>query len=416
MNRSLLMCLSLPFAIALTGCTGDDSKGMNDDEIDSEDSISSLGTDTDTAETLESDTAEETMDGETATEAETGDGPSCGEVSIEPSYVPPNVMLVVDASGSMVKNSWDHDGDPETDDQTRWNTLHSVVDAVTSNFGAAMNAGVQRFPSAGACPDATPMTANCYNVDACITATMPEVNVGIDNAAAILAAIPGPDAGVTEVVGATPASLGITSAANHLLAQNEAVPRYIVLITDGAANCDLSLVWPGPQETYDIHLPTTVESFYDDGITTFVVGIDIVNALTGGGPDGSPEANAFEKLNEVALAGGAPKNMGLDPEKFFNSTNQQELLDAIELILGEVTNCTIDLAETDAGAPDVTQIPFVSFESNGMLVPKVDDCDTEDGWTWLEEGQVVIFCGTYCENFKNGTTTFDGTYGCPPVD
>ncbi|MCA9685038.1 MAG: alpha/beta hydrolase fold domain-containing protein, partial [Myxococcales bacterium] len=66
---------------------------------------------------------------------------------------------------------------------------------------------------------------------------------------------------------------------------------------------------------------------------------------------------ALETLNAVALAGGAPKNMGMDAEKFFNSTNQQELLDAIQLILGEVTDCTIDLTMTDEGPPDPIQVP-----------------------------------------------------------
>ena len=151
------------------------------------------------------------------------------------------------------------------------------------------------------------------------------------------------------------------------------------------------------------------------GITTFVVGIDIINQLVGAGADGAPEANPYERLNEVALAGGAPKNMGMDDEKFFNATNQDELLLALEAILGEVTDCTIDLTMTEEGPPEPQQIPYVEFESDGMMVPYVEDCDNEDGWTWLEEGLIMTFCGSYCDDFKNGTAVFDGTYGCPPA-
>jgi len=243
----------------------------------------------------------------------------------------------------------------------------------------------------------------------------PEVGVAPDNAAAILAAIPGADANNVEVVGGTPATAGFLSARSHLLMQPVDIPNYVLLITDGAANCVDGLPFPDFIETYDSNLQLEIGKAYtDDNIPTFVVGIDILDALVGAGNDGAPFANAFEELNEVALAGGFPKNMGNDPDKFFNTTNQQELLDAIQSILGEVTDCTIDLTMTPEGPPDPSQIPFVSFVVDGMTVPKVMDCDTEDGWTWIVEGEIVTFCGSYCDDFKNGTAVFDGTYGCPP--
>ena len=31
------------------------------------------------------------------------------------------------------------------------------------------------------------------------------------------------------------------------------------------------------------------------------------------------------------------------------------------------------------------------------------------------EGEIMTFCGSYCDDFKNGTAMFDGTYGCPPA-
>jgi hypothetical protein len=197
--------------------------------------------------------------------------------------------------------------------------------------------------------------------------------------------------------------------------QPEEVPRYILLVADGAANCNTDLPFPDYIEFYDETLPTTVEQAFMDGITTFVVGIDIINMLVGSGSDGAPEANPYERLNDVALAGGAPKNEGMDDEKFFNATNQGELLLALEQILGEVTDCTIDLTQADGGPPDPIQIPYVSFTSDGQPVPgPVDDCETEDGWAWVEVGLIMTFCGTYCDDFKNGTASFDGTYGCPP--
>jgi hypothetical protein len=413
MKRSMMFCLTLPFAV--TACPGEppSSTTTGEDETDSISTFNSVG---------DGDGDQGDGDGTAGDgDGEPGDGdpgedvPDCGEVSIVPTYVPPNVMLVVDASGSMVApaNNWDHDLDSNTAEVTRWFSLHGVVDTVMTNFGAAMYSGLQRFPSAGAC-DPSP----CYNASSCTTEATPEVDIALDNGAAILAALPGPDADNTEIEGGTPATKGFVSGLNHLLTQPEELPRYVLLVTDGAANCNTDLPFPDFIEQYDETLPTTVgDAFTEMGIPTFVVGIDIQDALSGVGADGAPEANPYERLNDVALAGGAPKNGGMDAEKFFNATNQTELLDALQLILGEVTDCTIDLTMQEGGAPEDNQIEYVTFESDGMMVPgPVDDCETEDGWAWVEYGLIVTFCGSYCDDFKNGTASFDGTYGCPPID
>jgi hypothetical protein len=310
-------------------------------------------------------------------------------------------------------NNWDHDLDPNTLEVTRWFSLHGVVDTVMTNFGAAMYSGLQRFPSAAAC-DPDP----CYNQTSCTTETSPEVELALDNGMAVLAALPGPMADDTEIEGGTPATKGMVSAIEHLLDQPDDFPRYVLLITDGAANCNTDLPFPDYIEMYDETLPTTVEdAFMNENITTFVVGVDIINMLVGVGGDGAPEANPYERLNDVALAGGAPKNMGMDAEKFYNATNQVELLDAIQLILGTVTECTIDLTMQPGGAPDPIQIPYVKFFTGDPQVEvpgPVADCATEDGWTWVEEGLIVTFCGSYCDDFKTGAVVFDGEYGCPP--
>ncbi len=402
----------VPAVMMLAACGG----GSGDDEIAEDDiGISTIG-DTGNGEESTGDGDGDTFDTDTtdtATDTTTGND-DCGEVSIVPEYVPPNVMLVVDASGSMISNTWDHDLDIATAEVTRWNTLYGVVDTVMTNFAESINAGLQRFPSSDACPNATLQSSNCYNADACLVNSTPEVDVAPDNAAAILASIPGANANAVEVVGGTPATAGFLSARDHLLTQPEGIDNYVLLITDGAANCVADLPFPDFIETYDSNLQLEVgNALTTSAIPTFVVGIDILNALVGMGNDGGPFANAFEELNEVAIAGGVPKNMGLDADKFFNTTNQQELLDAIQGILGVVTDCTIDLTMTPEGPPDPSQIPFVSFTVDGMLVPKVMDCATENGWAWIVEGEIMTFCGSYCEEFKNGVS-FDGEYGCPP--
>ena len=410
MNRSTLIPLSLflLMPLACNGGSGDTSTSPTDDETGINTFMTVGDGDGDPGD----------GDGDGSGDGD-GDGsggmdmPLCGMVSIIPEYTPPHVMLVVDASGSMISNTWDHDLNNGTPEETRWKTLYGVVETVMDQFGPAMRAGIKRFPSETAC-DPNP----CYNSTACTVTPSPEVTVDINNGAAILAAIPGPDDDGSSVEGGTPTTRGVNSAVTHLRSLSEEIPRYILLITDGAANCTPDLAFPALVEDYDETLAPTVQgALDDDAITTFVVGIDIIDQLLGVGPDGSPEANPYERLNEVALAGGAPKNMGNDPEKFFNATNQDELLTALGGIIDEITECVIDLSMTEEGPPDPIQVPFVQFTADGMTIPYLmdpADCDSMDGWTWLEYGVIVTFCGQYCDDFKTASAVFDGLYGCPP--
>ena len=85
------------------------------------------------------------------------------------------VMLVLDKSGSMVNNAWDHDGDAGTPDETRWATLYSVTDFILTNFEGGIQFGLQLFPST----DATTSCANDPDCPACDVAGAPEGHVDI---------------------------------------------------------------------------------------------------------------------------------------------------------------------------------------------------------------------------------------------
>ena len=403
MNRSLLIRvaspLMLPLMLALGGCSEPGGGGGTASDETSGIATLSMGDGDGDGDGPGDGDGEGPGDGD----GDSG-GMDCGEVSIVPEYTPPNVMLVVDASGSMYNFSWDHDLDPNTPDETRWATLHRVVETITTEFGPAMRSGVKRFPSEGA--------SGQYGAPACFTTPNPEVGVALDNGAAILAALPEADA---QVFGGTPSTRGMDGAINHLVAQSAVNPRYILFITDGAANCTPDGATPFElMEVYDETLEPTVAAAYNDqSITTFAIGIDIINELLGVSPqDGTPEANPFERLNDIALAGGAARD---GAEKFYNATNQDELLAALAEIMDTITECIIDLSMTDQGVPLESQLPYIEFTADGVELEQVEDCENEDGWAWIEEGVIMTFCGSYCDDFKNGGVTFDGIYGCPPL-
>jgi hypothetical protein len=399
--------LPLILAIASSGCfVATDDTGV--DDVGSETMATSSETDTVDADATN---GSESSDLTTTESSDTTTSEACVDKQAALSQTTPNVMFVVDASGSMVSNTWDHDLNVMTPEVTRWFSLYSALELALGQSGATLQAGIQRFPSDAACPDATPNSSNCYNADACIVSPAPEAGVALDNTAAILSAIPGPNADNVQIAGGTPATYAFRSARTHL-SQQAAGPSHVVLVLDGSANCVEGLPFPDFLETYDENLPIEVhDAFVVDQISTHVVGVEILDALVGQGNDGTPYANAYDELNELALMGGAPKNGGVDPEKFHAATDQQQLVDAFDVILAQAQDCSVDLGSTSIGLPDAGML--VEFELDGGPVPMVENCDGQNGWTWLAEGEVMAFCGFYCDEFKADATSFQLLYSCP---
>lgn len=417
--------------LSASGTTGDGDGNTGSDPTTDNSGASQGDGDGDTDGTCESD--EDCGEGEICVSGECQI--DCGTAMVQLEAAPPPVMLVLDKSGSMVSNSWDHDGDAGTPDETRWATLYSVTDFILTNFESTIQFGLQLFPDI----DATTGCANDAACPACGVASTPEVDSTIDNRDAILAAMPA--ASDTSIQGATPAAGGITNAKAALDAAIEADPGSttgaLIFITDGAANCGLQYAdelctFPGATQTsadcklmdyFDDELEPLIGGYYtDDGIATYVVGIDIVDEILD--PDSAfdfkvDNTNVYEELNAIAIAGGVPQ---AGSESFYNATNEAELMDALNAIAGEIATCDIDLTVAPNTPPPEAQIPFVEFLMMDMTVPgplgiTPEECDmgTEDGWIWVELGLSVRFCGTYCDQLKE-TGQVDGVYNCPPPD
>jgi hypothetical protein len=342
-------------------------------------------------------------------------------------------MLVLDKSGSMVNNSWDHDGDPGTGDQTRWETLHTVTDFILTNFESSISFGLQLFPSTAG----STICANDPSCPACDVSNAPEVGIAIDNRDEILAAMPAANANSSSVAGATPAAGGITNAKAALdaaVAMGEEGAA-MIFITDGAANCGLQYAselceFPGPTMTsadcklmdyFDDELEGLIAGYWtNDNVPTYVVGIDIQDVLndpTSAYNFSVDNTNFYNELNAIALAGGVPQMGG--GESFYNATNEAELQGALNAIAGELATCDIDLSEAPNTPPLPAQIPYVEFQMMNMTVPgpltiTPAECDmgTENGWIWVVEGISVRFCGTYCDELISSGEV-DGIYGCP---
>ena len=388
-----------PTVTATMSGTGTDSDSSTTADLTATSSESDATTDTTGVECVENEDCE---DGFLCEAGSCEFDPSdCGEATIEIPITTPNVVLVLDKSGSMVANSWDGDGDPNTPDVTRWFSLFNVVEFIAAEFDNSMNLGMVLYPSKKAKSE--------YNINACLVEATPDVDTAPGNGATILATMPPEGATSAQIAGGTPARAGMVTAIDHLSGINDGLPQFMVLVTDGAANCSLEAASEEERfEIYDGVLAQTVSDAAGNGIPTFVVGIDIKDELSETKQDGNPDAtNTFEQLNALAVAGGVPKN---DPnEQFYNSQNQIELQDALTAIAQQVLPCVIDLD------PVPVYPNFVEVEVNGTNYgnTQVMDCASEDGWQFVDDTYAQIeLCGAACTGFQ-GSGNLDAQYKCP---
>lgn len=405
MHRHLILAGMLCVA---GGCPSADAGGETADGSGGIETFSGTGTGGSTTD-VDPTTGEDTV-------ADTGSGSTgelnCGEQEFVLEAVPPNVVLVLDKSGSMVQQEWDADNDPASADETRWRSLHDVVSFVVGTFEAEINFGAVLFPSTSVTMQNAELGAS-----SCVVNAQPEVPVSSTNAAGVLDGIP-PANAVGTINGATPATAGVQTALEHLKTLDENIDRFMILITDGAANCGADADTTecpglncGLMEGYDTNLsPVVGAAFETDGVPTFVIGIDIP---TGTDPvddvpgNGQVEVNTFIELNAVAEAGGRARE---GDEKFFNALNEIELQAALAEIAGQVVSCTIPLSE------EPTDPDFVEIEIGGMTFDRVADCETEDGWVYSNpEGpyDAIELCNAACDALAD-SGELDATFGCPP--
>jgi hypothetical protein len=309
----------------------------------------------------------------------------CGETEVA-AIIPPQVVLVLDKSGSMVLNTWDHDADPASAVITRWNSLYSVVELIAGGFDGQMEMGAVLFPG---------VDAKASYESACLMSDAPDVAVAAMQGASILAALPPADADSATVQGGTPATAGVTLAVGHLLGLEAGPRRYLVLVTDGAANCKADAA--SNHEIGDVYddalAPTVASAFTAHEIATFVVGVDIQDVTSPEQPDGQPDAtNTHERLNEVAVAGGVPR---AGVEKFYNAQNQLELSAALTSIAQQVS-CTIALDPAPADEQDVV------LTVDGVLVAEDEGCAGGGGWRFVDPvaRDAIELCAATCAAYQ----------------
>ncbi len=350
---------------------------------------------------------------------------NCGLALIKARVEIPRVMLVLDKSGSMVADGsgyWDADADDADDDGfvdsdpgtpatpkvTRWQSLHETVQFIVEDFEPRMDFGAVLFPSVDA--------KAIYSSAACPVNADPDVAIGPDQGAQILATIP--PASSLSIAGGTPAAAGMLTGLAGLATADpieDERDKYVILVTDGAANCPLAPADDSNTslfENYDEQLPVVVADALAAEIPTFVVGIDIADVTSSSAQDGNPDAtNAYQRLNDVALAGGMPRE---GAEKFYNTANQVELQAALMKISEQITSCTLQLDEPLLLIQYLDELIIDEDGPSPLSYDKhqVTDCASESGWHFTDETRSAIeLCGDACTLFKQ-TGEVELTFQC----
>jgi Mg-chelatase subunit ChlD len=288
--------------------------------------------------------------------------------------IPPDLLFVLDKSGSMSMEQWDHDDNPQTPNVTRWYSLHGVVDSVVKTFNKTVHFGVKLYPKIDA--------GSYIDKGACIVNPGVEVEIAPMNAAGVLAGIPAAD---FAVLGGTPMETGLKEAFVYLNALDPGKQRFALMIADG----EISKTCPG--EVFNEALGA-VASAHANGIATYVVGIDV-------------DPSTSDQLSALADAGGKPNPNG--PDLFYQTNNQLELQAAIQQIIDDTLSCVIDV-DPEPSEPELFQV-WIGQDQ----IAAVADCAKDDGWVWTKPHIQIELCNAACTKLKKSSAV-EARYYCEP--
>jgi hypothetical protein len=280
----------------------------------------------------------------------------CGASSFNLSVVPPNVMIVLDRSGSM-------DGDVQDSDKNRWEVAKDAIAQLVNKFNADVRFGLVTY-------------SGCVPGQEC-SAGQIVVPLGNQNAGPITGFL-GPKGLLYLCNSGKPE----TSTGNTLYAligedslQDPERGNAVLLITDGGENDECKTVTDGADAAGKL-LSQTIP------VKTFVVGFS--DAVIG-------------SLKGIAEAGGTT-----DP---FNANNPASLEAALNAIAGAVASCQFKL---DSVPEDPSKV-YVFFDDDPAGVPQ----DGNNGWTYDPVTNTVTFHGSACAAIQDGTVVdVDVVFGC----
>lgn len=286
---------------------------------------------------------------------------------------PPDMLLVVDVSGSMCTDTFPPSG------SSKLAIMKAAMSSLVAAKDARINFGMMLFPAASTeCGAGTVVNPIAPRNAPAITASL---------AALVDAPL---FSCVFANVGATPTHLSLDAARTYYatLPVNP-IGRYVVLATDGLPNCGPPLPdGEGTEETID-ETVAAIQALHDAGILTYVVGF---------GSDLSSDPTALARM---ATAGGTGTP--------YSATSAAALDAALDAIAAEILppSCTIEL-DGPTRDPALFQVRF----DGGALIPR--DPSRTRGWDYDPATNTITFYGAECATLQSGSVPgVDVDFGCP---
>ncbi|MGE0789047.1 MAG: VWA domain-containing protein [Sandaracinaceae bacterium] len=292
---------------------------------------------------------------------------NCADVRVQAMRVTPNVILIIDQSGSMTSSFGG---------SNRWDALRDSLLAQPDGFIAALESSVRfgvAMYSADA-PDNGPVPGECPLITWVPPALM--------NYAAIDAVYAPADP-----IDETPTGQSIDSVIDRLnmTPDPSTDPTIFILATDGEPDtCEV----PNPQNGQPESL-AAVNRAYSMGIRTYIISVG--------------EEVSRGHLQDMANAGvGATGGMNAP---FWVAGDDVGLRDALGTIIGGQLNCVVTLS---GSIEDVSQACVGRVELNGVALP----CDDPNGWRAIDSTHIELQ-GNACDTLQTTPgVTLSATFPC----
>lgn len=293
---------------------------------------------------------------------------NCGGESLDLTYVPPNLLLVVDRSCSMRQPP------VAMGTMTKWEIAVRSIKQVINTYADDIRWGLTLFPdiTADACTQqdfAFPLAdGNATGIKQLLTHALATTDPLYPDSPCV-----------------TNIDTGLTQAMADLALGDPTHASYVMLVTDGAQSAGCTAGGGDAGSEMAVR-----QLFNQRGIKTFVVGF-------GGAVD-------TVQLDKLAVAGGAPQP---GATKYFRADTAGELDQAFATIADQVVACSYLV---DPAPADLTQT-YVWFEQS-EAVPR--DPTRVAGWDYDPATQLLTLYGSYCDRLKtHAVTKVDVIFGCP---
>lgn len=293
---------------------------------------------------------------------------TCEEHVVRSERAAPDMLIVLDRSGSMNPEGNDDDSD-------RWGGSRDAVVSVTDMFDDRVRFGLMTFPEfTGNGGGGRPNMAT-----QCAPGTV-NVQIGSDQGPAIASALADMNAnGRTPTAPSLEAALSVIGDAQAAGPDEAQHAKYVLLVTDGDPNCSGQdtggMGEPDPlarQQTID-----AISALTAAGVQTFVVGYQTAGS------------DFAAQLDLMAAAGGTGETMHRSVE------SGDDLAQTFSDIAGGVVSCSFKLDDA------VKDPSYVLVSVDG--VPRSLN-QAADGWTLAADMQTVTLTGAACDAVKAGGT------------